>query len=150
MHLLNGNRTERTTAMRLIWFHKWIVRIARRLGAYGTLDTEAALREKNRKIIELEQALAERPIVYIQTATPIAVNAPLQTTGPIQVLGARQRSFRRQLNTAPRGTLMKHDIEMRVKKQTTGTLGPETVTGLQVVKPPHKVELRASDDDFLL
>jgi len=134
--------------MRLIWVRFALLRLLNSIFP-PEKPTAAELLER---IHELEAEVQHaREMITINTAPHLSVNSPPpQTTGPIQFLGARQRSFRRQLNMEPPGKLLKIDTDMRHRKQITRTLGPETVTGLQVVKPPHKVELRASDDDFRL
>src|SRR6266480_177282 len=70
----------RDTLKQSSWVQKWMRRIAhelgwqksfqrlaRYLGFYGTLDSEKASRADKLKIIELQNALAERPIIYIYT-----------------------------------------------------------------------------------
>src|SRR5947208_2312306 len=46
--------------MKHLW-QRLINKIARKLKSFGTLDSERALRAKNMRILELEQALAQKP-----------------------------------------------------------------------------------------
>src|SRR6266480_7264723 len=102
--------------MKKYWVQKWMRRIAhelgwqksfqrlaRYLGFYGTLDSEKASRTDKLKIIELQNALAERPIIYIYTdrrpaEQPITIDSVPSRT--LQVQGIRQRANHRQLQAS--------------------------------------------------
>lgn len=142
---------------------KWLVKV---LHLNGTLDTDKALREKNRRILELERALAEEiqrrmasvraicatckhdyepkghlaiyidPRIRQQGYEQSAWNAEPERNTDA-VQSARQRAAMHQAYPQV-GDLSRHDAEVQRKKaRITQQLDPETKI-LPTVPQPHK------------
>jgi hypothetical protein len=126
---------------------RWLIKLLRKFGFYGTLDTEKALREKNRKILELEhevERLRGYVIIEIDPAMKAQAQAqigtyepPERTTGPVQ--GIRKRAMTRQLTE--NHTLMQHHNEMLKKKAQAGEQDTKTEL-LPVFPPPRKLHFQ--------
>lgn len=127
------------TLARLPKVRAWLVANAPEIGLRGTMDTEKVIRtlkieniDQHNIIVDLQNALAARRIVYIHTTAPLrAIAAPSsQTTGPLSVESIRTRAdrnaFIRQLNDQPSGALARIDAKMRRQKAITQQLGPAT------------------------
>ena len=120
-----------------------------------------AIQDHGRKMraIGIEEGRKENPVClccpyYLSAkANTVHVESPVLTTsGKLPVEGIRQRAFRHQLNMQPPGTMLHHDTTMKRKAAITRQLDPDTISALPIVQPPQprKVNLRATDDDFML
>ena len=122
----------------------WIHRALRKLGFYGTLDTEKVLREKNRRILELEAQLAEevqRRIASVRTicSTCKYTYEPIGKVAVYVDPRAQQKGYPQPTDYYQHhpGVLTRHHTDMQHKK-TTRQLEPKTEI-LPKVPQPRKM-----------
>ena len=124
--------------------HLWqatLHKIARKLGLYGTLDSDRAIRALKVENLDLKQQLAQhrgfaKVEIYAPPPTIASYEPPDPTTyGKVAVQGIRSRAMTRQLREHP-GKLTRHEHRMdEQKKHVTRKL--DVPTEVLESMPPH-------------
>jgi hypothetical protein len=134
----------------------WIHKLLKRMGFYGTLDTDKAIRALKVENLNLKKENAQLKEHVEVWADPTvyrtgAYDAPSPTTdGKMRAEGMRERSLA-HLMYPHNGDLMRHKHEIETKKAQAVKLDPTpTQHNLPTLRPPaHKMTLLYMNDWLL-